>query len=254
MHASSPRFRNYRPDKPHHPISSRHIIYIRSRNSTIFFKTLKFAGGQQTRILGGVSLARYGWKLIVVVQPLSLWGELHEEIIVCCLLAMLGLTSAATPGRSQEEVLSPPAKAACKFADGNTITVIYSSPRMRGRKIFGDLVPFDEVWRTGADDATAFLTTSDLVAGEKVIPAAKYTLFTLPTQNKWTLIISKQTGEFGIPYPGERFDFARLAMKVSKLPSPVENFTISFDQAGKACTMKLDWETTRTSIDFSEKK
>src|SRR6202171_3124409 len=120
-----------------------------------------------------------------------------------CFLILSSISATAIAGWSQE-ALSPPAKAACKFADGKTIAVAYSSPRMRGRKIFGDLVPFGEVWRTGADDATAFLTTADLVAGEKTIPAAKYTLFTLPTQNKWTLIISQQTGEFGIPYPGEK--------------------------------------------------
>jgi hypothetical protein len=170
-----------------------------------------------------------------------------------CSLTLAGLAATAIPGWSQQ-VLSPPAMAACKFADGKTITVSYSSPRMRGRKIFGDLVPFGEVWRTGADNATAFVTNTDLVAGGKNVPAGSYTLFTLPTQDKWTLIVSKQTGEFGIPYPGEKFDFARLEMKLSKLPSALENFTISFDQAGASCTMKLDWETTRASIDLSEKK
>jgi hypothetical protein len=166
---------------------------------------------------------------------------------------MLGLTATAIPGWSQE-VLSPPAKAACKFTDGKVISVAYSSPRMRGRKIFGDLVPLGEIWRTGADDATSFVTNSDLVVGGKSVPAGKYTLFTLPTQSKWTLIISKQTGEFRIPYPGEKYDFARVEMKLSKLPSPLENFTISFDQAGASCTMKLDWETTRASIELQEKK
>ncbi len=176
-----------------------------------------------------------------------------KRIGVCCFLLVLGLTATVIPGRSQE-VLSPPAKAACKFADGKTIAVAYSSPRMRGRKIFGDLVPFGEVWRTGADNATSFVTKTDLVVGGKNVPAGSYTLFTLPTQGKWTLIVSKQTGEFGIPYPGEKFDFARMEMKLSKLPSPLENFTISFDQTGASCTMKLDWETTRASIDISEKK
>ena len=166
---------------------------------------------------------------------------------------LFGLTVVAIPSKSQE-VLSPPAKAACKFADGKTITVAYSSPRMRGRKIFGDLVPFGEVWRTGADNATSFVTKADLVAGGKNIPAGSYTLFTLPTQSKWILIISKQSGEFGIPYPGEQFDFARIEMKLSKLPSPLENFTISFDQTGASCSMRLDWESTRASIDISEKK
>jgi hypothetical protein len=124
---------------------------------------------------------------------------------------------------------------------------------MRGRKIFGGLVPFGEVWRTGADNATAFVTDADLIVGGKNVPAGSYTLFALPTQNKWTLIVSRQTGEFGIPYPGEEFDFARIEMTVSKLPSPLENFTISFDEAGNSCTMRLDWETTRASIDIARK-
>jgi len=155
---------------------------------------------------------------------------------------------------SEAQLASPRARATCKFADGKTITVNYSSPRMRGRKIFGDLVPFGEVWRAGADDATSFVPNVDLTVGGKRIPAGKYTMFTLPTQTKWALIISKQTGEWGIPYPGEKFDFARLEMKVSKLGSPLENFTISFDQTRTNCTMKLDWETTRASIDISERK
>jgi Protein of unknown function (DUF2911) len=192
------------------------------------------------------------WKRIVTVAPLNL-GENMRKTGVLCFLILLGLIAAAVPGWSQQ-VLSPLAKAACKFADGKAINVTYSSPRMRGRKIFGDLVPYGEVWRTGADNATSFVTNTDLIVGGKNVPAGSYTLFTLPTQNKWTLIISKQTGEFGIPYPGEQFDFARVEMKLSKLPLPSENFTISFDQAGATCTMKLDWETTRASIYISEKK
>src|ERR1700682_3350486 len=180
-------------------------------------------------------------------------GETMKKTGVLWFLILLGPVATAIPGWSQE-VLSPPAKAACKFADGKTIAVAYSSPRMRGRKIFGDLVPYGEVWRAGADDATSFVTNTDLVVGGKNVPSGKYTLFTFPTQSKWTLIVSQQSGEFGIPYPGEKFDFARMEMKLSNLPSPIENFTISFDPAGTSCTMKLDWETTRASIDIFEKK
>jgi hypothetical protein len=165
---------------------------------------------------------------------------------------LVALAAGAIP--SEGQLASPAARAACKFADGKTITVNYSSPRMRGRKIFGDLVPFGEVWRAGADDATSFVPNVDVMVGGKSVPAGRYTLFALPTPTKWTLIVSKQIGEFGIPYPGEKFDFARLEMKLSKLPSPLENFTISFDQAGSSCTMKLEWEMTRASIDISEKK
>src|SRR5579863_5326349 len=114
---------------------------------------------------------------------------------------LAALAAGAVPCEAQ--LASPTARAGCKFADGKTITVNYSSPRMRGRKIFGDLVPFGEVWRAGADEATALVTNVDVVVGGKNVPAGKYTLFILPTQTKWTLIVSKQTGEWGIPYPGE---------------------------------------------------
>ena len=149
---------------------------------------------------------------------------------------------------------SPPAKATCSLPGGKSVTVDYSSPRMKGRKIFGALVPTGKVWRLGANEATSLVTTTDLTIGAKTIPAGSYTLFAIPNSDKWTLIISKKTGEWGIPYPGEAEDLARVDMKVSKLPSPVENFTIRFEQAGNACTMQMDWETTRASIAMSGKK
>ncbi len=118
---------------------------------------------------------------------------------------------------------SPAAKATCALGDGKTITVDYSSPRAKGRKIFGGLVPYGEVWRAGANEATTFVTTADLMVGGSHVPAGSYTIFTIPNQDKWTLIISKKTGEWGIPYPGADNDLVRVDMKVSKLPSAVEN-------------------------------
>lgn len=175
----------------------------------------------------------------------------RRACLVCSTVVGI-LVVVAVPSRGQ--LLSPRARTSCKFADGKTITVNYSSPRMRGRRIFGDLVPYGEVWRAGADEATSFVNDVNVLVGGKDVPAGKYTLFTLPTPSKWTLILSKQTGEWGIPYPGERYDFGRMEMKLSKLPSPLENFTISFDQAGSSCAMKLDWETTRASVEIAEKK
>jgi hypothetical protein len=169
-----------------------------------------------------------------------------------CTLLLLGLAAVATPTSAQ--IASPPEKAECKLPDGKTVHVDYSSPRMRGRKIFGDLVPYGEPWRVGANDATTFVIDANMNVGGKTVPAGSYTLFALPKPDSWLLIISKQTGEWGVPYPGEESDFARIPMKVSKLPSPVETFTISFDHSGGACTMHLDWETTRASVEISEKK
>jgi len=155
---------------------------------------------------------------------------------------------------AQQAPLSPPAKAECKFSDGKTINVSYSSPRAKGRKIFGGLVPYDQVWRTGANDATAFVTTSALSVEGKDVPAGSYTIFTVPAKDKWTLIISKHTGEWGIPYKYESEELARVPMSASSTSSPVENFTIAFDQSGNACAMNLSWETTQASIKFTEKK
>jgi hypothetical protein len=154
---------------------------------------------------------------------------------------------------------SPPAQATCKFSDGKVVTVNYSSPRAKGRKIFGTkdekaLVPYGEVWRTGANEATTMTTDANLTVGGQDIPAGTYTLFTIPDEGKWTLVVSKQTGEWGIPYPGQQYDLLRTEMVASKTPSPVENMTISFEQAGDKCTMHVDWADTRASVDFVEKK
>ncbi len=157
---------------------------------------------------------------------------------------------------------SPPGTAEFKFADGKTITIKYSRPMIRDpktgepRKIMGGLVPYGQVWRTGANEATSFVTTADLDVGGTKVPAGSYTLYTLPQENApWKLIISKKTGQWGIPYPGPEFDLARIDMKTGKTPELVQQFTISFDQRGPdAGTLKLDWENTSASVDFSEAK
>ena len=145
------------------------------------------------------------------------------------------------------------ASATCDLGAGKTITTKYSSPRMKGRKIYGALVPFGQVWRAGANEATTFLTSSDLVVGGKTVPAGSYTIFTIPSGDKWILIINKKTGEWGIPYKYESDELARVDMRVSKLPTPVENFTIGYDKSGSGSILRMDWETTRASVDITTK-
>jgi DUF2911 family protein len=145
---------------------------------------------------------------------------------------------------------SPPATAKCELAGGKSITIDYSSPRLKGRHVGAELAPYGEVWRTGANEATTFVTTADLMVGGTHVPAGNYTLFTLPTKDKWTLIISKKTGEWGIPYPGDKDDLARVDMKVGS-GAAMENFTISLDKGGKGCTLKIAWDTTVASVDIS---
>jgi len=143
-------------------------------------------------------------------------------------IVLTALVAAAQQDKSKRP--SPPAQATWDLGDGKSVTIDYSSPRAKSRKIYGGLVPFDQVWRTGANEATKLTTAADLNVGGASVPAGAYTIFTIPGKDKWTLIISRKTGEWGTAYPGQADDLARVDMKVSALPSPVENFTIAFEK------------------------
>jgi Protein of unknown function (DUF2911) len=174
---------------------------------------------------------------------------MHKRIALPALLILFTTVAFAQGGGKP----SPAASATCDLGSGKTIKTDYSSPRMKGRKIYGGLVPFGEVWRTGANDATTFVASADVAVGGKPVPAGSYTIFTVPNADGWKLIVNKKTGEWGIPYKYESDELGRVDMKVSKLPSTVENFTISYDKSGSGCAMHIDWETTRASVDISAK-
>lgn len=177
---------------------------------------------------------------------------LKKTAFAILFLLIFCIISSAQEDKSKRP--SPPAQARCEFSDGKTITIDYSSPRVRGRKIFGGLVPYGEVWRTGANEATRFVTNESLTTVKGTnIPPGSYTIFTVPTSGTWTLIINKHTGQWGIPYSYRSEELARVPMSVTKLSSPVENFTISFDHVGGSCTIRMDWETTRASLEFAER-
>jgi hypothetical protein len=165
------------------------------------------------------------------------------------------VVGAAVFSRAQQDKSkrpSPPATAKCDLPGGKSITVDYSSPRVKGRKIFGsDIAPYGQVWRTGANEATTFVTTADLMVGGKHVPAGSYTLFTVPDKDKWVLIVSKKTGEWGIPYPGADTDLVRADMTAAATSALVENFTIAFDKSAKGCTLRIEWENTRATVDIS---
>jgi hypothetical protein len=179
-------------------------------------------------------------------------------LIAASLLAIATLASAQmNMAEDKSKRPSPPASAACKLSDGKTIKIDYSSPRAKGRKIFGEasdkaLVPYGAIWRTGANEATTFVTDANLKVGGKDVPAGSYTIFTVPKPSEWWLVISKKTGEWGTDYPGEKEDLVRVPMSVSKTAAPVENFTIAFDQAGSKCTLRMEWENTRASVDITK--
>lgn len=142
---------------------------------------------------------------------------------------------------------SPPGTAQVELK-GKEIKIDYSRPSMRGRKIMGGLVPYGEVWRTGANEATLLTTGEDLLIGDTKIPTGKYTLFTLPGDKNWKLIINKQTGQSGLEY-NQAQDLARVDMTKSTLSTPVEQFTIKLEKTGPdAANLIMEWENTRVAV------
>ena len=169
------------------------------------------------------------------------------------MLAVTLMILGAPPSPAQQrggQPLSP--KGSADFTlNGKKISVVYSRPSMRSRKIMGGLVPWDKVWRTGANEATSFTTEADLVMGGVKVPKGSYTLFTLPSEPGWKLIINKQTGQWGTDYD-EKQDFARVDMKSEMLNQPLEQFTISFASTTDGGVLNLEWENTRASVEFKE--
>jgi hypothetical protein len=157
-------------------------------------------------------------------------------------------------GLAQDQSSSPPARTQCKFLDGKDVTVDYFSPRMNGRKIFGDSVPYGQVWQTGANKPTTFVTSTNLMVGGKNVPAGNYTILTIPYSDKWTLIVNKRTGKLDFPYAYQSSELVRIDLTVRPLTSPIENFTITFDQRRGGCVLNLQWENTEASALIAETK
>jgi hypothetical protein len=181
---------------------------------------------------------------------------LFRRLTFLVLVASLALCAQNQPAGSEHAKprLSPPGQASFAFADGKQITVDYSRPSMRGRKIMGDLVPYGKVWRTGANEATSFVTDTDLDLAGTRVPAGKYTLYTIPDEKTWTIIINNETGQWGTEYHPDR-DRARVTAVPAHLEEPIEEFTISFEKrTGQACVMKLEWENTSVPVNLSEAK
>jgi Protein of unknown function (DUF2911) len=155
-------------------------------------------------------------------------------------------------GTAFSQGMPSPRKSAELTLNGRKISVDYGAPSVRGRKIVGQLVPYDQVWRTGANKATHLTTEADLMIGAVAVPKGTYTLFTLPGESGWKLIISKQTGQWGTQYD-EKQDLARVDLKVAATKAPVELFTISLAPDGKGGVMKLEWENTSASVNFTAK-
>jgi len=173
--------------------------------------------------------------------------RLATGVSLVMLIAVLGM--AQQPPQDKSKRPSPPGTAEVTLKN-KEITIDYSRPSLKGRKVGQELAPYGKVWRTGANEATALNTAIDLNIGGAKVPAGKYTLYTLPSEGTWKLIINKQTGQWGTQYD-ESQDLARVDMKKTALPQSVEQFTISFDKKNEnTANLNLDWENTGVSVEI----
>jgi hypothetical protein len=173
----------------------------------------------------------------------------------------------ATPLMAQQKRLSPH-ETISSVIDDNRVMVVYGRPYTKNprtgevRKIWGELVPFGKVWRTGADEATLFITQQPLTIGGTTVPAGAYTLWTLPNEDGTAkLIINKQIGQWGVDprEPSnaydEKQDLTRVDLKSDPLDQSVDQFTISIDKnPGGGGLLKLSWEKIQFSIPFTVQK
>jgi hypothetical protein len=175
-------------------------------------------------------------------------------------LVIAAMIAGTLPLMAQHKRVSPH-ETVSAVIDGNSVTVVYGRPYTKDpksgsvRKIWGGLVPYGKVWRTGADEATLFTTEKPILMGGTAVPAGTYSLYTLPSEDGTAkLIINKQTGQWGTQYD-EKQDLARVDLKKEALDPPADQFTMSLSSnpAGGGL-LKLMWEKTEFSVPFTVQK
>lgn len=176
---------------------------------------------------------------------------MFKKLALLTAAAALVCAAVAPLAAQAQAPASPPAKATATIGAA-TVTIDYAQPSMRGRKIMGGLVPFGKVWRTGANKATQLTTAAAITIGTLAVPAGTYTVYTVPGEKAWTLIINKQTGQWGTQYDQAQ-DLGRVEMTVEPVQAAVEKFTIAINATGAKGTLTMEWENTRASVAIEAK-
>lgn len=167
---------------------------------------------------------------------------------IACTLMVAAAALSATHVRAQQ--IASPRDTARATVSGAHLLVDYGRPSKRNRAIYGGLVPWGQVWRTGANAATTFVTDKPLVIGGTPVPAGTYTLYSVPNESgPWLLVVNKQTKQWGTEYHQDQ-DLARIPMTTAPISPAVEQFTIAIDPQASGGTIGLLWDTTRASVAF----
>lgn len=142
---------------------------------------------------------------------------------------------------------SPLAITAIRYKDAY-IKITYSQPQKRGREIFGKLVPYDEVWRTGANEATEITAIKNIQINGTLLKAGTYSIFTIPQKDKWTIIINSEVGLWGAYNYNSKLDVMRFDVPVTPIDEIYESFTMHFDHRNEVADLLLYWDKTKVSM------
>ena len=148
------------------------------------------------------------------------------------------------------ECSSQPPKSPRVTAEGKDVKVAYGQPSKRGRVIFGQLEPYGKVWRTGANEATEITFAKDVTFGGQPVKAGTYTLFTIPNENEWTVILNpelKQWGAYGYDKIKDK-DLPHVKVPAKKVDAPVEKLTLKFDEKNN---LVIEWDQTHVEVPIS---
>jgi len=174
--------------------------------------------------------------MIRLIKPLILLLA-----FVCCGSQEINAQEALKPRPSPLEMVT------MKYED-IYVKITYGRPHKRGRKIFGDLLPYGEVWRTGANEATEITVTGSINLGGQTIKPGTYTLFTIPQEDHWTIILNSDLGQWGAYNYNSKFDVVRFDVAVVKSTEVYEPFTVAFEQKAKSAELVMMWDQTKVII------
>jgi hypothetical protein len=171
-------------------------------------------------------------------------------VVIVALMAIIGYVNTR-----KTKSFSPEGEATFRKGD-LTVRVFYNRPYKKGREIFGALVPYGKVWRTGANEATTFETNKDLTIEGKTLKAGKYSLWTIPNPESWTVIFNSEYGQWGINSKGESNrnadrDVLSVPILAVQQNQQFEQFTINFEKTGEEAEMVLMWDKTLVAVPFS---
>jgi hypothetical protein len=178
-------------------------------------------------------------------------------VSILALAAVAGVAAGQGMKGGKKAPASPPAETSVTI-NGKAISIKYSAPSLRGRDVFGPNGPIRKdptypVWRAGANSATALHTEADLDINGLAVPKGDYTLFVLPNEGKWQLIVNKQTGQWGLTYDQSK-DLGRVPMTMSKPASPVETFKITLSaDSGNRGKLQMEWADVAASVPLQAK-